>query len=333
MILKIKKYLKKVLPHEVFEIFKNIYTFRFFIRLFSIDQNSDYKNTIILSGSGRSGTTWVGNILNYNNEYRYMFEPFNSSRVKTFKKFYMIPYLRIDDHDNKMFWLVNLVLTGRIKNAWINKYNRKIIARKRLIKEVYINLLLGWIKVNFPEIPVIFLMRHPFAIALSKVQVGWWEVDAMLNNYLSQKNLVEDFLKDKVDIAKSLTDDFSKHIFIWCIETIVPLSQLKDGQVYLAFYENFCTKPKEEIKRLFDFLGKEFDDKIFKIVTRPSQVATADSAIVRGANLIDGWKNKLDEEQIEKAISILKLFKLDKIYSRDIFPNVSEAYRFIRKEK
>jgi hypothetical protein len=45
------------------------------------DLNNDFRNTIFLAGTGRSGTTWLSNIINYKNEYRYMFEPFQSKKV------------------------------------------------------------------------------------------------------------------------------------------------------------------------------------------------------------------------------------------------------------
>ena len=39
------------------------------------EDNHDYRNTIVLAGSGRGGTTWIAEIINYANEYRFIFEP------------------------------------------------------------------------------------------------------------------------------------------------------------------------------------------------------------------------------------------------------------------
>lgn len=331
ILLKIKEFLKKNCSKTVFEPFKKLYELRFLMWLFSLDLNADYRDTVIISGSGRSGTTWVANILNYDNQYRYMFEPFNPFRVARIKKFGKLTYLKAGHKDKRTYELVGDVLSGKIKSLWINKYNRKCIVKKRLIKEIHINILLKWIKNYFPEIPIILLLRHPFAVAYSKTRLSWWNVDYMMKKYLSQKELVEDFLEDKLELANNLKDDFSKFIFIWCLENIVPISQFKEGEIHLAFYENFCQEPEAEIKRMFDFLGKDMDGKVLRILRKPSAVSRNDSAIIKGRNLVNDWKDKLTEEQIHNSMNILKAFGLDKIYSTDTLPNIVEAYKFLQQ--
>ena len=56
-------------------------------RSFFVDLSTDYRDTILLAGSGRSGTTWVSDIMNYDNEYRYIFEPFHPRKVDFSKEF------------------------------------------------------------------------------------------------------------------------------------------------------------------------------------------------------------------------------------------------------
>lgn len=329
MIFKIKKFLKKNFHTLVFELVRYLYNLRFFVRLLNIDLNDDYRNTVILSGTGRSGTTWVANLLNYDNEYRYMFEPFNHSMLNMIKNEEELPYLRPTNIDPRMYGLVKKVLSGRIKSSWINKYNRKLIARKRLVKEIHMNLTLKWIKLNFPEIPMILLLRHPFAVAYSKIRLNWWDAGQMINTYLQQEDLVEDFLKDKVEAATNLEDDFSRFIFIWCIENIVPLSQFSKGEIHLAFYEEFCHDPRAEIKRMFDFLGKDMDSKVLNAIGRPSGVSREDSAIFKGRDLISDWKDRLTQKQVKSAMEILELFGLHRVYSEDIMPDTEEAFKFL----
>ena len=52
--------------------------------------------SIILAGMGRSGTTWAGNIINYDQSYRILFEPFLPARVKEAKGFEYLQYLNPD---------------------------------------------------------------------------------------------------------------------------------------------------------------------------------------------------------------------------------------------
>ena len=46
-----------------------------------IDLSRDYRRSVYLAGDGRSGTTWISEIINCDNRYRYMFEPFHPSFV------------------------------------------------------------------------------------------------------------------------------------------------------------------------------------------------------------------------------------------------------------
>ena len=56
---------------------------------------------------------------------------------------------------------------------------------------------------------------------------------------------------------------FEKLIYFWCIENYVPLKQFRNNDIHIAFYENFCKYPKKEVERLFDFIGKYFDERIY----------------------------------------------------------------------
>ena len=59
-----------------------------------IDYNKDYSASIFLAGVGRGGTTWISDIINYNNEYRFIFEPFQPYKVNEVKEFIYHQYLR-----------------------------------------------------------------------------------------------------------------------------------------------------------------------------------------------------------------------------------------------
>ena len=105
--------------------------------------------------------------------------------------------------------------------------------------------------------------------------------------------------------------------------------QFKKDEIHLAFYEHFCIDPKEEIKKLFAFLGKQFDEKVMVEVKRPSLLTQKQSAILSGDNLVDSWRTNISKEQIQKTVEIVSLFGLHKIYSEDSLPNTENAYKFM----
>ncbi len=288
-----------------------------------IDYDSSYKNTILLAGSARSGTTWLSNLINYQNEYRYIFEPFWSEKVDVFadlEKIGNAKYLRYNAEDKKLLEAIKFVLTGSIRNRWSDKFNQKFITNKRLIKGVRINLLLGWLHYQFPKLPIILLIRHPCAVVNSRIKLNW---ETNIDKYLIQKQLVEDFLEPfikKIEKIRDQGDHFEKAILAWCIENYVPLKQLGQAQIYIVFYEQLCTNPELYIKKIFSFLNKEYHENILDRVKAPSQVTLNSSAIITGEKLTDAWKKNVTEKQLDKAMEILSIFSLDRIYSHKLIP-------------
>lgn len=296
------------------------------VNKYYIDLNHNYKNSIFLVGSGRSGTTWISSIINYDNEYRYIFEPFYplENKINTDLSG---RYFRVESQASDYFYQLEDIFTGKIRSPWIDRFNQKLISNKRLIKEIRAHLLLKWIHHNFPEMPIILLLRHPYAVVSSKLAIGW---GSYLKNLLKQPELVDDFLYPFKEKIESLTTDFEKHIFYWCIENYVPLKQFSYGEIHVAFYENFCVSPQEEIEKLFSFLGKNFDDTVFNNLKKPSAMSRKESAIVTGSNVLSSWEKRLSYEQLQTADEILNLFGLDQIYSsKKVIPKLSDAVQLM----
>lgn len=290
-------------------------------RVFYIDLDRDYRNSIFLAGTGRSGTTWISEIINYKNEYRYIFEPFHPNKVKTSKIFGVRRYIRPSCRDTDLLGAAEYILTGKIRNFWTDNFNAKFICTKRLIKCIRANLFLRWLYENFPGLSIILLIRHPCATALSHIK---FDLKVSLDDYLIQDELVDDCLKPfekEINKAKNLSD-FQKHIFMWCIENHVPLCQFKKGEICVVFYENFCDKPEEEIKKVFSFLGKTVETKVFDILRKPAPLARSWSAIIKGENLVGSWKNQLTSDEVKMSNDILSIFGLSNVYDSDGMPNI-----------
>jgi hypothetical protein len=303
-------------------------------RFLHFQTNYDYKNTILLAAVGRSGTTWVSDIINFKNEYRRLREPFHPYKVPKVRHFLYHQYLRTNNQDKKFIRPVKAILSGRVRNSWVDAENTKLFSNERIVKDIRANLMLYWIHHNFPEIPIVILLRHPCAVANSWIKLGWGkELGGKRTDVevcLSQPDLIEDHLNPFIKEFDKIDDPFEKHILLWCILYYVPLRQFRSNQIHLAFYEHFCKHPENEIKRLFGFLNKYYDEKIIEQVKKPSAVTRKGSAIMQGSSLIDSWRKDVTEYQIERAINILSIFRLDRIYSNHSMPNIQNAHEIMR---
>ncbi len=280
----------------------------------------NHHHTVFLAGTGRSGTTWVEDIINYNNSYRIMFEPFHSKELASLKEWNYRQYLRPDNQDTKFVGPATKILNGKIRHPWIDQFNRKTFTKKRLIKDIRANLILKWIKARFPRIPIVLLLRHPCAVANSKMKLGW---DTHLDDFLIQHELMHDLLGPFESEIRNANDIFDKHIFLWCIENYIPLRQFSKGEILVTFYENLCVNPTKESETILSFVKEESSLKVLDSFTKPSALSRNDSAIISGSDLVSSWRDNVSTNQINRAIEILSIFGMHAIYNENNMPLAS----------
>jgi hypothetical protein len=280
----------------------------------------DHRNSVFLAGTGRSGTTWLSDVINHRGGYRYVFEPFHPSKVQALAHFRTRQYLRPDDRRETFLGPARRVLTGGLRDPWTDRFHRGFLPRRRLIKDIRANLLLGWLGANFPGMPIVLLLRHPCAVVASRLALGWRD---NLFGTMEQEDLVEDFLSPMETRIRAARDDFERHLFLWCIDNHVPMRQFEPGGIHLAFYENLLIHPKAELRRLFAFLGEDFDDRAYRNLERPSPLSRNNAPENPS---VDGWCHRVSGRRLKEAVEILSLFGLDRVYGEGTMPDPSGAY-------
>jgi len=102
-----------------------------------------------------------------------MFEPFNPVLVEDYLAFNYYQYIQ-PDHENRELnhYCANL-FSGRIRNAWIDSQIAHPKPQFRVVKAVRANLMLKWINEQLPNVSQILVIRHPCAVVLSWMQMGW----------------------------------------------------------------------------------------------------------------------------------------------------------------
>lgn len=277
--------------------------------------------TTILTGMGRSGTTWVADIINYDGDHRILFEPFFPARVQEAGELEYIQYVRPSNTDEALLEAVGRILSGSVKSQWIDRDNDSIFYPKRIVKSIRANLMLGWIAENFPEIPIVLVIRHPFQVTASWLQLGWGEeVEGERTDFeilVSQDELLADFpivdeAKDKINTQSV----FERTVFEWCVLYTVPFQLIGDDRMCVLRYEDVVTEPKETVGELFQHLGIPFEwNKIEKSIESASSTNFQNRDYSRNTDkLLEGWKKSLSTRQIEKGRSILSMLDMDEIY-------------------
>ena len=305
---------------------------RRFVPRLIIDAGKGVEDSVLLVGGGRTGTTWVSNVINWRNNYRYMYEPFHGGNVQISADFTPHIYLRPDNADPRYLEPARRIFTGQIRDWWIDHQNRRIYARKRLIKDVNTMLALRWVHERFRGMPIVVLMRHPFATAVSRMQMQW---SGRVGAFLDQPDLVEDHLKSLADALRAEDDVFMRQLIFWCIDYAVCLRQFRRGEIYVAFYERISTHPEAELPGLCKFLGVAWDPRMIDATTVPSIQAkrsrrATPSAIVSGGDVLAGWRKHVTPERLARGTDLLKRFGLDTIYGDADTPDPEAAYALMR---
>lgn len=279
-------------------------------------------NGILISGTGRSGTTWLAEILSKSLNYRLIFEPFHPKRVKMFRHIPYKVYLPPDFKSEKYYNIFKQILSGEVQNSWINRDNHINKSSGRIIKTIRASLFLKWLRNNFPKYPIIYILRHPCAVVASRLRLNWEPI--LINNIHEYESLISNHLDKYIDLINDTKTILEKTTCIWCIENLVVLNTMQPDDFLITTYENLVANPNNEVKRIFNYIEKDSINNIDDIIiNKVSITARKDSAILKNKDPLKEWKTNLSEKEVETILEIVRNFNLDFLYDESFKPKLN----------
>src|SRR5258708_4969300 len=124
---------------------------------------------VFLSGVGRTSVRVSGEIVNHDNRLRDVFEPFDNVRNRECRRFALARYIRTDDRSADVVGPAQRILSGRLRNVWADAFNTAPRSSRLLVRECRSNLWLGWLHARFPDVKIVLVIRHPCAVASSRL--------------------------------------------------------------------------------------------------------------------------------------------------------------------
>lgn len=287
--------------------------------------------TTFIAGMGRSGTTWVGSIVNHDFSYRILFEPFRPHLVRAAAAFGPLAYVRPTDRDPAKLRAAESILSGRTPRGTLDRDHRGLIFRRRLIKEIRCNLMLAWLKSVRPTMPLVLVIRNPLSVAASWLRLDWGHIAGgaklELDVILEQESLLHDFPLVQESMRRfDRRDAFERHVFEWCVLNLVPFHQLHPADAHVVFYEDIVREPLATVRQLADYLQVKIDGHSRD---RTLPVSRADflgrGSGVDRVKLLDEWRSVLTPRQVAHGREIVAAFGLDRIYDADGLPSADVA--------
>jgi hypothetical protein len=293
-----------------------------------VDLNHDTAKTLLLASSGRSGSTWLAEVIVESFSCRMIFEPLRRDRVLVSAGVPWGRYAEPGRADAELERVMTLILSGRVRSPWSDKFNAYRFPRRRLVKEVRATNLLPWLRPTYPEMPIIYLLRHPVAVAWSAAELG---LGTFFSEFLGQSPLMDGPLAPWRDVIARHADDrdpFHQHVLRWCMENTVPIRQLSPQSVHVVFYEDLVEDPRGELQRLATYLGRFGKggwtfDPTRPTVDRPSRANYRETPIMAAQERLESWTDSVPAASIERAVALVSEFGLDGVYGASVRPNVA----------
>ncbi|MGE5280930.1 MAG: hypothetical protein ACM3N0_01160 [Chloroflexota bacterium] len=296
-----------------------------------VERNRDPSHAVLVLGSGRSGTTWLAEAIARRHRSRLLFEPFHP-RLGTIgedARLFLDPGQRPPGFERA----AERVLRGRVRGPYIDQIRVARLPRGRVIKDVHAGNLLPWFRANRPQVPVVYVVRHPLAASLSRLRA-----DAFygLGDYLATPAGREQAEGSSAaawlplyDRRREDAEPLVRLVAEWCLENVVPLGHGEDAGVALTFYENAVRDPAAELARLDELcapaLGPAREAADAGLARAPSATdwrGTAAAAHRSGdwEKLLGAWTSEIPRPTVERCLAVVAEFGLDRLYGDGPLP-------------
>lgn len=273
-------------------------------------QKHDMRDTLLVAGSPRSGTTFLAELLSQIPRSAILFEPEHLQQVPQARQagltWHMMKDPGEDWPDGERFFAS--VLHGELVTSWTASHvplGRALAPRTWIVKFVDANFLLGWLASRFPVRPPVLLVRHPCAVIASQLRRGWSNPHPpRLKGFLARYPEFTDYLE-------TLRNPTEFAAALWSMQTLAPLKLPKPWPFVLVTYERLANDPRAELTRLFDAWQMQIPDGIVERALRPSGTTDSGSALASGADPSRAWRTVLDRRQIDEILAVTRRFGLD----------------------
>lgn len=291
------------------------------------------KNNILVTGSHRSGTTWVGKTIALHPSIEYIQEPFNVTypneefgyKIDTW--YFYVPYSHqepdVELAFNRLFHSIsNPFIQALGKNRtkkftfntslafYKNLFFSTLFPKRTLIKDPIALLSAGWLYEKF-QLKVICMIRNPLAFAGSLKKWNWAFDFSHLKR---QEHLIQshlgDFKRQITNFANQEKSIIDQACLIWNILHYVIIEYRNKYPNWLFIrHEDLATDPISGFRMIFEFLELNVTKSVhqnLKEYTSNSNPSEANNPGFQPRNSIGSlntWKERLTLSEIEKIVS------------------------------
>lgn len=279
---------------------------------------------ILITGSHRSGSTWVGKVLSTSPELGYIREPFN---IEVFPRTTTAPikywFTKIDTSNEKLF-LKGITETvqfkyrpfNKIKEVkslrdiarffvhWVKFFSNRVQQKRPLLKDPIALFSAPWVYETFGA-QIIVLIRHPAAFVSSILKANW---SFDFNHFAHQPILMNELpqFEEKIKLyAKEEQPLIDQAILLWNIFHSFIFKQKQTYKEWIFIrHEDLSLYPMESFTKLMEEIGVTFNQekasKYFSSSKPVIGIKDKNNQLFRDpAENIKKWKKDLSSKEVE----------------------------------
>ena len=289
----------------------------------------------MVTGSHRSGTTWIGRTISQHQDIRYINEPFNAAkphRLTGLKLNTWFTHFESSSQKEEIIRSFDTIFQSNpitnsiyickaagsdlktpfrfIKHLMLESYF-KVLKLRILIKDPIALLSAGWLYENF-HFNVICMIRNPLSF-IGSVKITGWDFD--FKNFLRQEELMTNWLADYADRIEYMCKKRNKSDFIdrasllWNIlHFVISDYQQRYSDWLFLKHEEIASRPDLGFQKIFDYLELEMNDMIQKYIKQYTsdlnpRIAASNSYQQRNSReILNLWKERLTKDEIDRVI-------------------------------
>lgn len=283
---------------------------------------------ILVTGSHRSGSTWVGQTLGASPSLHYIHEPFNvespPGRAICGTKFTTWFTYITRQNEDKYYQPIKCMVNSEyhvlgalqdeipLKEA-LERYDEFRAYRSNnvrpIIKDPIAVFSAEWLAERF-DVRVIVMIRHPAAFVSSLKRLKW---QYNFRNFLCQPSLMADWLHpfehEIHDYVERKHDIVDQGVLLWkCIYHVVSGYRERHPDWLFIRHEDLSRNPRAEFRSLFSQLGVEFSSTVDEFLTKHSNSSNPSYALGRDATMklnsranISSWRTRLTREETHRV--------------------------------
>ena len=297
------------------------------------------EDTVVISGSPRSGTTWLLELLRKMPDYKALNEPLMYEEARDEHGFSWRTHISPDEEAPKQEDYIREILSGRmgISPAWYFEADSRPeqliehAARKKLVvKFCRLNRMLHWFTNRFEVRGVIFIVRHPCAVVASMIKHGAWDEERLQGfGDQSRQQALHGAEKlpfsDEDDLGAMLDGLTTREEILaamWALDHYLPLvAHAKNHFPWILVpYERLVTRGRAEVERVVDALGLDATPEMFAQLDEPSS-SVKDKLHLSAKRQLSKWQRQLSPTDIDAVLRVVDHVGLSAAYTDAIEPD------------